>query len=69
MSDKTIKPAKKCYGHIGGKLGELLLETFASKKWISKNNSTDKHFYITELGEKEFTKLGVDLNKIKSEAL
>ncbi|GAA3748159.1 hypothetical protein GCM10022422_35890 [Flavobacterium ginsengisoli] len=69
MSDKTIKPAKKCYEHIGGKLGELLLETFAAKKWIAKNNSTDKHFYITELGEKEFTKLGVDLNKIKSEAL
>ncbi len=70
MSDKTtIKPAKKCYEHIGGKLGELLLETFADKKWIAKNNPADKHFYITELGEKEFTKLGLDLSKIKSEVI
>lgn len=69
MSDEIIKPAKKCYEHIGGKLGELLLETFADKKWIAKNNPADKHFYITELGEKEFAKLGVDLSKIKSEVL
>ena len=70
MSDKaTIKPAKKCYEHIGGKLGELLLETFADKKWIAKNNPSEKHFFITELGEKEFVKLGVDLSKIKSEAI
>lgn len=65
----TIKPAKKCYSHIGGKLGELLLETFAEKKWIAKNEASDKHFYITELGEKEFAKLGIDLTKIKSEAI
>ncbi|UWY27939.1 ArsR family transcriptional regulator [Flavobacterium sp. TR2] len=65
----TIKPAKKCYSHIGGKLGELLLETFAEKNWIAKNAPSDKHFYITELGEKEFAKLGVDLSKIKSETI
>lgn len=65
----TLKPAKKCYSHIGGKLGELLLETFAEKNWIAKNDPSDKHFYITELGEKEFAKLGVDLSKIKSETI
>jgi len=65
----ALKPAKKCYSHIGGKLGELLLETFAGKKWIAKNEASDKHFYITELGEKEFAKLGIDLTKIKSEAI
>lgn len=68
-NQKTIKPAKKCYEHIGGKLGELLLETFIDKKWIAKKESSDKHFYITELGEKEFSKLGIDLSQIKSEAL
>ncbi|MET3025722.1 ArsR family transcriptional regulator [Flavobacterium sp. UW10123] len=65
----TAKPAKKCYSHIGGKLGELLLETFADKKCIAKNDASDKHFYITELGEKEFAKLDIDLTKIKSEAI
>lgn len=64
-----MKPAKKCYEHIGGKLGELLLENFAEKKWIAKKEPSGTHFYITELGEKEFSKLGLDLSKIKSETI
>ncbi|MBB4801973.1 DNA-binding PadR family transcriptional regulator [Flavobacterium nitrogenifigens] len=65
----SIKPAKKCYEHLGGKLGELLLENFIEKKWIAKKDPSDKHFYITELGEKEFSKLGIDFSEIKSEVL
>jgi hypothetical protein len=64
-----IKLAKMCYSHIGGKLGQLLAETFANKGWIAKNNPSDKHFYITELGQKEFKKLGIDTSQIKSEDL
>ncbi len=66
-SDK--KPAKMCFGHIGGKLGIMLMETFADKGWITKDKPTDKHFYITDKGQKEFTKLGLDLSQIKSEEL
>jgi DNA-binding PadR family transcriptional regulator len=71
MSEKStpIKPAKMCYSHIGGKLGQLLAETFVDKGWIAKNKPTDKHFYITELGQKEFKKLGIDTSQIKSENL
>lgn len=61
------KPAKSCYEHIGGKLGELLMEHFIAKGWITKDNSADKHFYITEKGEREFSNLGIDLSQIKSE--
>lgn len=64
-----IKPAKMCYEHIGGKLGQLLAETFADKGGIAKNNPSDTHFYITESGQKEFEKLGLDLSQIKSENL
>ena len=64
---KEIKPAKLCFEHIGGKLGMLLLETFVDKNWIAKQNPADKHFYITEKGQEEFAKLGVDLSQIKSE--
>lgn len=60
------KTAKLCYEHIGGKLGSLLLEQFIEKGWLAKENSGDKHFYITEVGEKEFTKLGIDLSKLIS---
>ncbi|WP_343616790.1 ArsR family transcriptional regulator [Flavobacterium sp.] len=61
------KPAKMCYEHIGGKLGQLLAVTFAEKGWIAKKDPADKHFYITSLGEKEFSKLGLDISQIKSE--
>lgn len=64
---KDIKPAKACYEHIGGKLGELLMNAFIKKYWIAKETSTGKHFYITDLGKKEFAKLGVDVSVIKSE--
>lgn len=66
-ASKKVKPAKKCYEHIGGKLGELLIESFIDKKWIAKKDPSEKHFHITKLGEKEFEKLGLDLSKIKSE--
>ena len=64
-----IKPAKMCYSHIGGKLGQLLVETFVEKGWITKKDPADKHYYITEIGLKEFGKLGVDISEIKSEDL
>lgn len=63
------KPAKTCYDHIGGKLGALLLEQFISKGWISKEKSDDRYFFITDKGQKEFIKMGIDLSLIKSEEL
>jgi DNA-binding PadR family transcriptional regulator len=68
-TSKDTKPAKLCFKHIGGKLGMLLLDTFIEKKWIAKENPTDKHFYITDKGQKEFTKMGLDLSQIKLEKL
>ncbi len=62
---KEIKPVKLCYEHIGGKLGMLLMECFIEKGWIMKTDE-EKLFYITDKGQKEFTKLGIDLSQIKS---
>ncbi|SDL69365.1 ArsR family transcriptional regulator [Pedobacter antarcticus] len=62
----TIKSAKPCYDHIGGKLGEMLLKMFIDEDWLQKTDPTDKHFFITEKGQTEFTKLGLDLSKITS---
>ncbi|WP_281309992.1 ArsR family transcriptional regulator [Flavobacterium flavigenum] len=67
MKQTKKKPAKTCYNHIGGKLGTLLFDQFISKGWIEKEKFSDKHFFITEKGEKEFTKLGIDLSQIQSE--
>ncbi|MES2140737.1 MAG: ArsR family transcriptional regulator [Bacteroidota bacterium] len=64
---KNKKLAKTCYTHIGGKLGRLLLEQFIDLGWLKKNHPSDKHFFITTKGEKEFANLGVDLTQIKAE--
>lgn len=64
LSEK--KPAKLCYEHIGGKLGSLLLEQFIAKGWLTKIKPEDKNYVITEKGETELTKLGIDLSKIKA---
>ena len=69
MSKQNEKlPAKTCYSHIGGKLGSLLMEQFIHKGWIAKEKLSDKAFYITDKGKKEFEKLGIDLSQIKPEA-
>jgi len=60
------KPAKFCYEHIGGKLGELLAVAFIEKGWIARDDPKNKHFYITPKGEKALTEMGIDLSLIKS---
>lgn len=66
MKATEKKNAKLCYEHIGGKQGNLLLEQFVDKGWLAKEHLTDKNFYITEKGIKEFTKLRIDLSLIHS---
>ncbi|UQA74255.1 hypothetical protein K2F45_20950 [Sphingobacterium siyangense] len=61
-----VKFAKLCYEHIGGKLGQLLLEALIAKGWLAKKDPSDKDLYITELGESQLTAFGVDLSQIKA---
>ena len=63
---KKAIPAKICYEHIGGKLGQLLLEQFIIKGWLKKESAAEKNYIITKEGEKYFTELGLDLEEIKS---
>lgn len=60
----TKKPAKLCYEHLGGKLGELLLEQLLEKGWLARKDD-DKALYITDKGVVEFTKFGINLAMIK----
>ena len=67
IATKGIIPAKLCFEHVGGKLGQMPMETFIEKKWIAKNSPDDKHFYITDKGRQGFARLGLDLSQIKPE--
>jgi hypothetical protein len=60
-------PAKTCYSHLGGKLGNLLLENFIEKGWLYKENAGSKHFIVTKKGLAGFKKLGIDLSQIQPE--
>ncbi|MXV50619.1 ArsR family transcriptional regulator [Pedobacter sp. HMF7647] len=61
---QQLVPAKLCYNHIGGKLGELLFESFLRNGWITKEHPDDKHYTVTDAGKQEFLKIGVDVSKI-----
>lgn len=67
LANKEIISAKACYEHLGGKLGQLLMNAFIENNWIAKENPSDKHFYVTDLGKKQFAEIGVNLLEIKSE--
>jgi hypothetical protein len=67
MKKDSIIPAKTCYDHIGGKLGELLLKAFIANKWIKKDPHKDKSYLVTETGKEGFETLGIDLSLIKPE--
>ncbi|HVI46563.1 MAG TPA: hypothetical protein VM802_16925 [Chitinophaga sp.] len=65
-SEKDIKkPVKFCYSHIGGKLGQLLTDNFIEKGWIARDPDSEKHYYLTEAGEKGLKKMGIDTSAIK----
>ncbi len=61
--------AKPCFSHVGGKLGQLLMDVFIQKGWISKKRNDDKHFFVTEKGKTQFKKMGLDLSQIKPEEI
>lgn len=59
------KHAKLCYEHIGGKLGELLLQSFIARGWLVREPGK-KEYYLTKTGAEGFTHLGIDLSQLKS---
>ncbi|MCL4458684.1 MAG: hypothetical protein M1136_07270 [Chloroflexi bacterium] len=73
MNKKFSEPmiAKSCYGHLGGKLGDLLFKRMIELKWFrpieEKTNvyGIAKRYEITEKGDQELSKLGIDLSKLE----
>ncbi len=66
---KKIIPVKACYGHIGGRLGNLLMEQFIENGWIQPVTGNDRLYYVTFQGKTAFTQMGIDLSLIPVELL
>jgi predicted transcriptional regulator len=56
---------RKCYDHLGGQLGEKLLESLLKLGWIQLDEGKSTVYVITEKGETGFSELGVDIEKKK----
>lgn len=61
MSD--IISGRKCYDHLGGKLGSRLFDMMIEKEWIKLEDGKSTVFEITEQGAKGLLAIGVDINK------
>jgi hypothetical protein len=76
MNKKSQEPvvAKSCFGHLGGKLGNLLFKRMIELKWFKpKAGKTNTYgirerYKITEKGYRELAKIGVDLSDLEEKA-
>jgi hypothetical protein len=59
--DKILR-GRKCYGHLGGKLGERLLDRLVELEWLRLEEGKSTVYEITEKGYAEFNRLGVKLD-------
>jgi hypothetical protein len=59
-NEKAIN-GRKCYDHLGGKLGTLIFEKFVELEWIKLEEGKSTVYEITEKGSEELTKIGIDL--------
>lgn len=62
MQRKNQQPltARSCYGHLGGKLGNLLFERMLELGWLVKSEGKSTVYEITEKGVSELFRLGID---------
>lgn len=58
-----IKAAKICYKHLGGKLGELLLDYLIKEQWLVKSQLPDENYILSNKGAAELLKAGIDISK------
>ena len=58
---KTEFVGKKCYNHLGGKLGAALFEFLVADGWIAAKAETPTVYEITEKGFERFREMGVEV--------
>ena len=52
---------KKCYDHLGGKLGATIFSFLIKEEWIEPQNGTPTTYVITKKGSENFKELGLSL--------
>ena len=57
----TAFVGKKCYNHLGGKLGAALFAFFVQEGWIVLKEEAPNVYHITEKGYEGFRQMGLEL--------
>jgi len=61
---RSKKPTgRRCYDHLGGRLGSELLEFYLGQGWIELDEGKSTVYVITEKGYEEFRKMGLNIEK------
>ena len=61
MNNRKQLKAKKCYGHLGGTLGNRLFERLLELNWFEKEEGKSTVYVMTETGEEALTQMGVNI--------
>lgn len=62
-AQRSLRIARTCYDHLAGALGVALLDSMLTADWLAADlTGNGAEFGVTELGAKEFDRLGVDLD-------
>ena len=66
--NSPYRNARSCYDHLAGLAGVELLDQMVFDRWLVRNGGPDERplFEPTESGERAFTRLGLDLDRIRS---
>lgn len=61
MNKPTPMTGRKCYDHLGGRLGAALFQFLVENEWIRLAEGKATVYAVTEKGEKGFEALGLKL--------
>jgi predicted transcriptional regulator len=57
----TVMTGRKCYDHLGGKLGAKLLDYLIQNKMIELERDKKTVYVITKKGEEWFQEIGLNI--------
>jgi predicted transcriptional regulator len=61
MNPVKTMTGRRCYDHLGGKLGAALFQFLLDNEWIRLEEDKRTVYIVTEKGEKGFEALGLKL--------
>ena len=59
---KAPMTGKRCYEHLGGKLGSTLFLFYLEKGWIEQEEGKETSYRLTETGRAAFAQMGLEFD-------